>query len=84
MVSNLVLRILCTAKQSVTRNPVVWGSRAVLLNLPNAVTLYLVQLVLHVEVTPPTLMKLFLLLLHNCNFATAMNCNINICAFRWS
>jgi hypothetical protein len=28
--------------------------------------------------------KLFLLLFHNCNFVTGMNCNINICVFQWS
>jgi hypothetical protein len=33
----------------------------------------------HVLVAP-TIM-LFLLLLHNHNFATVLNCNVNICAF---
>jgi hypothetical protein len=33
--------------------------------------------VFHVVVTPPTI-KLFLLLLHDCNCATVMNCNVNI------
>ena len=28
--------------------------------------------------------RLFLLLLHNCNFATVMNHNVNICVFWWS
>ena len=28
--------------------------------------------------------KIILLLLHNCNFATVMNCNINLCIFSWS
>ena len=37
--------------------------------------------VLHVVVTLPTTTKLFLLLLHSCNFATVMNCNMTICAF---
>ncbi|ERE68548.1 hypothetical protein H671_7g17857, partial [Cricetulus griseus] len=31
----------------------------------------------HVVVTPPTI-TLFLLLLHNCNFATVMNHNVHI------
>lgn len=46
------------------------------LNLPYAVTAP------HVVVTTPT-MKLFSLLLHNCNFAADMNYNINICVFQW-
>ena len=33
----------------------------------------------HVLVTPT--IKLFSLLLHNCNFATAMNYNVNMCVF---
>ena len=36
----------------------------------------------HVVVTPT--IKLFSLLLHNCNFATVMNNNANICVFWWS
>jgi hypothetical protein len=31
----------------------------------------------HAAVTPPTI-ELFLLLFHNCNFATVMNRNVNI------
>ena len=34
----------------------------------------------HVVVTPPTI-KIFELLLHNCNFAIVANCNINIRVF---
>ena len=33
----------------------------------------------HIVVIPTT--KLFLLVLHNCNFATVMNHNINVCGF---
>ena len=43
-------------------------------HLPNA---WSSSTVPHVVVTPS--IKLFLLLLHNCNFATVMNCNVNIC-----
>lgn len=39
--------------------------------------------VLHVVVTPPTT-KLFLVLLHNYNFATVMNYNVKISVFWWS
>ena len=28
--------------------------------------------------------KFFSLLLHNCNFATVMGCNVNVCVFGWS
>jgi hypothetical protein len=31
----------------------------------------------------PLKIKLFLLLLHNCNIDTFMNCNLNICVFWW-
>jgi hypothetical protein len=44
-------------------------SRSVVLKLPNAV--------LHVVETPTT--QFFLLLLCNCNFATVVNHNVNIC-----
>jgi len=50
------------------------SSTAVALNLPNAVTLILWW---------PPVIKLFLLLLHNCNFATVMKHNVNICVFWW-
>jgi hypothetical protein len=46
----------------------------VVLNLPNAA---ISNTVPHVVVTPPTI-KLFLLLLHNSNFATVRNRNVNI------
>jgi hypothetical protein len=49
-------------------------SGAVVLNLPNAVTIELQFLMLW---WPPSI-KLFFLLLHNCNFATVMNHNVNI------
>ena len=45
----------------------------VVLNLLKAVTLYTVS---HVVVT--STIKLFLLLLHNCNVATVMNRNVNV------
>ena len=35
----------------------------------------------HVVVTPTK--KLFLLLFHNCKFATATNRNVNTCVFQW-
>lgn len=54
-------------------------AKAVVLSLPDAVTLYTVP---HVIVTP-TIASLSLLF-HSCNFATIMNCNVNICIFRWS
>ena len=41
------------------------------LSLPNAVVLYNVP---HVVMTPT--IKLPLLLLHNCNFAAVINCNV--------
>ena len=44
------------------------------LNLPNAATFNTVP---HAVVTPAT--KLFSLLLHNDNFVTVMNYNVNIC-----
>ena len=50
---------------------------SVVLSLPNAAALCVVP---RVVVTPNT--KLFLLLLHNCDFATVMNLNVNICVFR--
>ena len=50
--------------------------KSVLHNLPNAVTLNTVS---HAVVTPNH--RLFLLLLPNCNFATAMNHSVNLCAF---
>lgn len=39
----------------------------------------------HGVVTPPNThtIKLFLLLLHNCNLATVMNCNLNTGVFQW-
>lgn len=33
---------------------------------------------------PHTTIKLFSFLLHNCDFATAMNCDVNLCVFWWS
>ena len=43
------------------------------------------NIVPHVVVNPPPpTIKLFLLLLQNCNFATVMNHNVNICVFCWS
>lgn len=55
--------------------------RAMVLNLPNAETPLI--MVPHIVVTSPTI-KLFSLLLHNCNVATVMNRNINIHVFQWS
>ena len=46
----------------------VYSSRTVVLNLPNTSTLNTAP---HVVVTPTH--KIFLFLLHNCNFATVMN-----------
>jgi hypothetical protein len=46
---------------------------AVILNLLNAVSLYYGP-----HVVGTSTIKLFLLLLHNYNFATVMNCNVNI------
>ena len=48
-------------------------SRAVLLNLPNVVIFNTVP---HVVETPT--ITLFLLLFHNCDFATVMNHNVSI------
>lgn len=48
-------------------------ARAVLLNYPNAVPFNTVP---HAVVTPTV--ELFSLLHHNYNFATIMNCNVNI------
>jgi hypothetical protein len=49
------------------------SNAAVILNLPNAMTLYTVY---HAVVTPT--IKLFSMLLHNYNFASAINHDINI------
>lgn len=48
----------------------------VVLKLPNAVTLY--NTAPHVVVTTPPNLKCISWLLHNCNFTTAMNDNVNI------
>ena len=50
------------------------GIRALVLNLPNAVTF---NMVLQIVVTPPPATLEFLLLLHDCSFANAMNHNLN-------
>jgi hypothetical protein len=49
----------------------------VVLNFPNAMTHPLM-------LWWPPAMKLFVLLLNNCNFATVMSHNVNICVFWWS
>lgn len=46
-------------------------SKLVALHFPSAVTL---------QYSDPPNHKIFLLLLHNCNFTTGMNQNVNICA----
>jgi hypothetical protein len=51
------------------------GFRTEVLNLPNAACNPLIQFI-YGMVTPT--IKLFPLLLHNCNFATVMNHNVNI------
>lgn len=56
--------------QETTVHTDIIGGLSVVLNLPNAVTLP------HAVVTPAV--KLFSLLLNNCNFASVMNYNINI------
>jgi len=53
------------------------GSRAVVLIL-----LMPPSLIQFLKCGDPPIIKLFLLLLHNCNFATVMNHNVNICVYR--
>ena len=47
-------------------------------------TLGPISTVFHVLVTSPPAIKLFSLLLRNCNFATGMIRTVNICVFQWS
>lgn len=47
------------------------------LTLPNAEATPLVEFLI-VVVIPPPIIRLFLLLFHNFNFATVMNSNVNI------